>query len=192
MTRIRCFIGVDIGEEIRRKAVALQQQLAKSGAGVKWVEEDALHITLAFLGEVDDRDLLTACKAVKFAASREAPFPLRASGVGAFPTLRRPKVIWGGIADGTDPLRRLYDRLEVKLQDAGLFRREERGYTPHLTLGRMKSEADGLALAPELSELLAWDGGRSTVHQVLVYSSEHRRGGPEYTVLARSELSGGG
>lgn len=192
MSRIRCFIGVDIGDEIRSKAAALQQTLAAHGAGVKWVDPESMHITLLFLGEVDDRDLLTVCKAVKSAAAREEAFPMRASGVGAFPTLRRPKVVWGGITDGTVPLRRLYEKLEAKLLDAELYRREERGYTPHLTLGRMKSEADGLALAPELAKLLAWDGGRTTVNEVLVYSSEQRRGGPEYTVLARSPLSGGG
>jgi 2'-5' RNA ligase len=190
MARIRCFIGIDIGDEIRRKAAALQEQLMKHGAGVKWVDADAMHITLLFLGEVDDRDLLTVCRAVQSAAAREAPFALRVSGVGAFPTLRRPKVVWGGITDGADPLRRLYGRLEAKLQDAGLYRREEKGYTPHLTLGRMKSEADGLALAPELAKHLAWDGGRTMIGEVLVFSSEQRRGGPEYAVLARSELSG--
>jgi 2'-5' RNA ligase len=191
MSRIRCFIGVDVGEDIRRKAAALQQQLAEHGAGVKWVDEDSMHVTLLFLGEVDERDLLAVCRAVKSAAAREAPFPLRVSGVGAFPTLRRPKVVWGGITDGTEPLRRLYDSLETKLLDAKLYRREERGYTPHLTLGRMKGEADGLALAPELAKRLAWDGGRTTVEEVIVFSSEQRRDGPEYAVLARSPLSGG-
>ncbi len=191
MSRIRCFIGVDVGEEIRRKAVALQQQLARVGAGVKWVEADSIHITLLFLGEVADQDLLTVCKAVKSVASREPAFALRVSGIGAFPTLRRPKVLWGGISDGSDPLRRLYENLETKLSDAELYRREERGFTPHLTLGRVKSEADGNELAPELTALLAWDGGRTQVNGVNVYSSEHGRSGPEYTVLARNPLSGG-
>lgn len=180
---------MDVGEEIRRKAATLQTVLMKTGSGVKWVDEDAMHVTLLFLGEVDDRELVTVCQAVKKAAARESSFPLRVSGVGAFPTLRRPKVIWGGITDGAEPLRRLYELLETKLLDAGLYRREERGYTPHITLGRMKSEADGLALAPELAKHLAWDGGRTTVNELLVFSSEQRRNGPEYAVLARSELT---
>jgi len=190
MARIRCFIGVDIGDEIRRKATALQQQLSKTGARVKWVAPESMHVTLLFLGEVDERDILSVCKAVESGAKREPAFPLRVSGAGAFPTIRRPKVIWAGITDGAAPLRRLYDSLETKLLDLGLYRKEERGYAPHLTLGRVKNEADGFALAPELAKLLAWDGGRTTVNEVLVFSSEQGRDGPEYTVLARCELSG--
>ena len=64
------------------------------------------------------------------------------------------------------------------------------GYTPHLTLGRAKSEADGLALAPELSGLREWDGGRTTIDEVLVFSSVLERDGPVYTVLGRGELKG--
>ena len=190
MARVRSFIGVEIGDEIRKKAVALQRQLAQCGAGVKWVAPESLHITLLFLGEVEDRDLLPLCRAVQKVAKREPAFPLRVSGAGAFPTLRRPKVIWGGVSDGAEPLRRLYSSLEAKLLEMGAFCKEERGYTPHLTLGRVKGEADGLALAPELAKLLAWDGGRSTVNKVLVYSSEPGRDGPEYAVLARGELAG--
>ncbi len=190
MARVRSFIGVEVGDEVRRKAVALQKQLAKTGAGVKWAAEGGMHVTLLFLGELDDRDIVPVCKAVGAAARAEAPFPLRVSGVGAFPNARRPKVLWGGITDGAEPLRRLYTALEAKLLDLGLYLKEERDYTPHLTLGRVKGEADGNTLAPELPKLLAWDGGRGQVNEVCVYSSEMRRDGPEYVVLGRSELTG--
>lgn len=190
MARVRSFIGVEVGDEVRRKAVALQKQLAKTGAGVKWAAEGGMHVTLLFLGELDDRDILPVCKAVSAAAKTEPGFPLRVSGVGAFPNVRRPKVIWGGITDGTDPLRRLYTRIEAKLLDLGVYRQEERDYTPHLTLGRVRGEADGNLLAAELPKLLAWDGGRAQVNEVCVYSSEMRRDGPEYVVLGRAELTG--
>ncbi|HYH66371.1 MAG TPA: RNA 2',3'-cyclic phosphodiesterase [Urbifossiella sp.] len=190
MARVRSFIGVAVGDEVRRKAVALQHQLAKTGAGVKWAAEDGMHVTLLFLGELDDRDILPVCRAVQTAAATEAPFPLRVSGVGAFPTPRRPKVLWGGVADGAEPLRRLYAAIEAKLLGLGLYVKEERDYTPHLTLGRVKGEADGLALAAELPKLLAWDGGRAQVEEVCVYSSEMRRDGPEYVVLGRAPLTG--
>jgi RNA 2',3'-cyclic 3'-phosphodiesterase len=188
MARVRTFIGVEIGDEIRRKAVSLQQQLGRSGAGVKWVSPENLHVSLLFLGEVDDRDLLPVCRAVEEAARREPPFPLRVSGVGAFPTPRRPKVVWAGITDGADSLRRLYELLEKRMLDLGVYRKEERSYTPHLTLGRVRGEADGFALAGELPKLLAWDGGRTVVNEMVVFSSELRKDGPEYAVLARGEL----
>jgi 2'-5' RNA ligase len=190
MSRTRTFIAVDIGEDIRDNAIALQQSLAKSGASVKWVSPDSIHITLLFLGEVDDRSLHTICRAVKEIAAAEPPFALRVSGLGAFPTLRRPKVAWAGIVDGAEQLRRLYDKLEAKLLDMGCYRKEEREYTPHLTLGRVKGESDGIALAPELTKRLAWEGGRTTVNEVLVFSSEMERAGPVYTVLGRGALTG--
>ncbi|MBX9583142.1 MAG: RNA 2',3'-cyclic phosphodiesterase [Gemmataceae bacterium] len=189
MARVRTFIGVDVGDEVRRRAVALQAQLAKTGAGVKWADPGGMHVTLLFLGDLDDRDVLAVCKAVEAVAATEPPFPLRVSGVGAFPTPRRPKVIWGGVTDGADPLRRLAAGLSAKMLDLGIVAREERAYTPHLTLGRVKGEADGQTLAPELPKLLAWDGGRCVVNEVLVYSSELRRDGPEYAVLGRGELA---
>ncbi len=190
MQRSRIFIGVDIGEEILDNAADLQARLARTGADVKWVTPASMHITLLFLGETDNRDLLTVCRVVQDVASREPPFTLRVSGVGAFPNNRHPKILWAGITDGADALRRLYDDLETKLLDLGCYRKEERGYTPHLTLGRAKAERDGHVLVPELVKHLAWDGGRTVVEEVVVYSSELERDGPVYTVLGRGELSG--
>jgi 2'-5' RNA ligase len=190
MPRTRTFIAVEINADIRANAVALQQALAKSGAEVKWVEPDNLHVSLLFLGEVDDRELHSVCRAVKEAAATEPPFPLRVSGVGAFPTPRRPKILWAGITDGAEALKRLYDKLEAKLLDLGCYRKEERGFTPHLTLGRVKGEADAFTLAAELPKRLAWDGGRTVVEEVLVFSSVLQKNGPEYTVLGRGELAG--
>lgn len=190
MPRTRTFIAVDTGAVIRASAVALQKELAKTGAEVKWVEAESLHITLLFLGEVDDRELHSVCRAVKDVAAGEPPFPLRVSGVGAFPTPRRPKVLWAGITDGANELRRIYGSLEGKMLDLGCYRREERSYTPHLTLGRVKSEADGYAIAKELPQYLAHDGGRTVIDEVLVYSSVLERDGPVYTILGRGELKG--
>ncbi|MBX9583236.1 MAG: RNA 2',3'-cyclic phosphodiesterase [Gemmataceae bacterium] len=189
MGRVRTFIGVDVGEEVRKRATALQTQLAKSGAGVKWAAPAGMHVTLFFLGDLDDRDVIAVCKLVEEVAAAEPPFPLRVSGVGAFPTPRRPKVVWGGITDGADPLRRLHAGLQARLLDLALVAREEPAYTPHLTLGRVKGESDGQTLAAELPKLLAWDGGRSVVDEVVVYSSELRRDGPEYAVLGRGPLA---
>ena len=188
MARTHTFIGLDVGNDIRGRATDLQAALAGSGADIKWVEPDNLHVTLLFLGELDDRELLEVCRVVSSAARREPPFPLRVSGVGAFPTPRRPKVIWGGITDGADSLLRLHEAIEAPLLEKGTYRREERAYTPHLTLGRVKGEEDSNLLAAELPKRLSWDGGQTMIDEVLVFSSELRRDGPEYTVVARAAL----
>ena len=190
MPRTRTFIGIDIAEATRDRALALQQSLAKTGAEVKWAAPETMHVTLLFLGEVDDRDLHAVCRATQQVAAREPAFDLAVSGVGAFPNARRPKILWAGITEGAEELRRLYDELETRMLDLGCYRKEERGYTPHLTLGRAKAERDGFALAPELPKLADWDGGRTTVDEVLVFSSDLTRDGPVYTVIGRGELKG--
>jgi len=190
MARTRTFIAVAIDDEILDNVTTLQTDLAKCGAEVKWVEPASMHITLLFLGEVEDRELHSVCRAVKEVAAREPAFALRVAGVGAFPTPRRPKVAWAGITDGADELKLLHDKLEARMMDLGCYRTEERGYTPHLTLGRVKGEADGMTLAPELAKRLTWSGGRMLIDEVLVFSSELERSGPVYTVLGRGKLMG--
>jgi 2'-5' RNA ligase len=190
MPRTRTFIAVETSPDIRASAGALQESLAKSGAQVKWTSPETMHITLLFLGEVDDRELHAVCRAVREVAATEPSFPLRVSGVGAFPTPRRPKILWAGITEGAEELQRLYGKFEAELIDLGCYRKEERGYTPHLTLGRVQRETDEFALARELPKLQAWDGGRTVIEEVLVFSSVLQRTGPEYTVLGRGELVG--
>lgn len=189
MPRTRTFLGVAVSDDTRRRSATIQRELAAI-ADVKWVEPANLHVTLLFLGELDDRDLVDVCKVTTAAARREPPFGLRVSGLGAFPTPRRPKILWGGIADGAESLVRLHSAIATPLIEAGSYRKEDRDYTPHLTLGRANAEEDSNRLAPELPKRLAWDGGTTAVDEVLVYSSELRRAGPEYAVVARSPLLG--
>src|SRR5262245_50522070 len=99
MARTRTFIAVDISEEMRAGAAALQRTLAGTGAEVKWASPESMHVTLLFPGEVDDRELPAVCRAVQEVAAREPPFGLRVSGVGAFPNNRHPKILWAGITD---------------------------------------------------------------------------------------------
>ena len=190
MAQVRTFIAVDVGAGIRKTATTLQKALAQCGADVKWVEPDNLHLTLIFLGEVDDRQLHAVCRAVAKAVVKESPFGIRVAGVGAFPSPRRPKTLWAGITDGADNLARIHDLIAEPLVEIGGYRREDRPYTPHLTLGRINGEANGNLIATELPKHLAWAGGHSAIEEVLVIGSELRRGGPTYTVLGRAPLNG--
>jgi len=190
MARVRTFIGVELGDDIRDRAVALQQALAKTGAAVNWTAPGNFHLTLLFLGEVGTSDLPAVCRIVAAVAATEPPFAVGVSGVGAFPNVRRPKTLWAGITDGAAELIRLHDALEQPLLELGCYRREDRAYTPHLTLGRVKSDEDGTKLAPELPKHLGWSGGQTTVTEVVLFSSELRRAGPEYTALGRGPLRG--
>jgi RNA 2',3'-cyclic 3'-phosphodiesterase len=188
MTRIRTFIAIDVDKPVHNRLIELQETLADSGTDVKWVEESNLHLTLLFLGEVEDKQLHQVCRTVADVSAQHAPFALSLEKVGCFPNLRRPRILWAGVGEGLQELVKLHDDLEEPLLDMGCYRREERDYTPHLTLGRIKGDN----VTAKLNELILknqeWSGGQSTIREVLVMSSKLRGDGPEYTVMARAKL----
>jgi 2'-5' RNA ligase len=188
MGRLRTFIAIDLGKPIRDRLVTLQERLAQSGAPVKWVEIENLHVTLLFLGEVDERDVPAVCGAVAGVCKENAPFSLSVESVGSFPNTRRPRTLWVGIGAGAQEVCALHDGLEPPLLDLGCYRREERRYTPHITIGRVKTERPSDTLATALAKHAAWQAGEVFVREVLVLSSELTPKGPIYTVLSRAIL----
>jgi 2'-5' RNA ligase len=188
MARLRTFIAVDLGQALRERCVALQETLARTGTEVKWVEIDNLHVTLLFLGEVDERTVPEVCRAVAVICGRQEGFTLSVETVGCFPNPRRPRTLWVGVGEGQDELIALHDALEPPLLDLGCYRRENRPYTPHVTLGRVKSDRPTEKLAAELLKRASWKAGETQVREVLVLSSELTPKGPIYTVLGRGKL----
>lgn len=186
----RTFIAVPLEENVRARIVGLQEQLAQTGTDVKWVEPENLHVTLLFLGEVDLRESVDVCRAIRGVTETVPPFVMTAAGVGCFPNLRRPRTLWVGVAEGNQELVKLHDRIENVLLELGGYRREERGYTPHITLGRIKTDDVTAELRTSLKEQTEWHGGRQTVREVHVMTSELRPTGPTYTDLSREKLQG--
>jgi 2'-5' RNA ligase len=188
MARIRTFIAVDPGKPIRDRLLALQETLARTETEVKWVEAANLHVTLLFLGEVDDREVHHVCQMVADGVQQRPAFSMTVERVGCFPTPRRPRVVWAGVGEGTQPLCAIHDTLEEPLTELG-YRREERRYTPHITLGRVKSDRPTDKLAAALVKHAGWKGGETAVREILVMSSELTPQGPIYTVLSRAALA---
>ena len=188
MARIRTFIAVDPGKAIRDRLVSFQKSLAETAENVKWVEPENLHFTLLFLGEVDEREVLNVCKAVKETTQRQASFALTAGGTGCFPNLRRPRVVWVGAQQGKQEMVALHDALETPLLELGCYRRENRVYTPHITLGRIRINRPMTQLAAALSKHQTWKAGATTVEEVHVMSSDLTPTGPIYSVLSRGKL----
>jgi 2'-5' RNA ligase len=188
MARLRTFIALDLGKTIRDRLVSLQETFARSAPDVKWVEEENLHVTLLFLGEVDDREVLEICRGVGAACKELAAFAMSVEGVGCFGNPRRPRTVWVGVKEGEEEIKALHAKLEAVLLDLGCYRREERQYTPHITLGRVKQDDSGDGLAPLLQKKSDWSAGSVDVREVLVMSSELTPHGPIYTVLSRASL----
>jgi 2'-5' RNA ligase len=188
MARLRTFIAIDLGKAIRDRCLALQDTLARTGAQVKWVEEENIHLTLLFLGEVEDRQLPALCQVVAEGCAAHDAFTLSVESVGCFPNPRRPRVVWVGVGAGSTEVCNLHQALEQPLLKLGCYRREDRPYTPHITLGRVKSDRPTDALALALARQTNWRGGETEVREVRVLSSELRQEGPSYTVLSRARL----
>lgn len=188
MARIRTFIAVDLGQKLRDRCVAMQENLAKLGASLKWVEPDNLHVTLLFLGEVDERAVPEVCAAVAAVCVQHDTFTLSVEKVGCFGSPRRPRTLWAGVGEGATELIALHDALEPPLLDLGCYRREERPFTPHITLGRAKSDDPSEKLAAALKRYATWNAGEVEVRELLVLSSELTRNGPIYSVLSRAPL----
>jgi len=188
MPRLRTFIAIDLGKPIRDRLVALQEALGRSAPGVKWVEPDNLHVTLLFLGEVDQREIAEVCRVVSETAASQPAFALTVGGTGCFPNARRPRILWAGLSAGTPEVVALHDALEPPLLELGCYRREERKYSPHVTLGRIRSERPPDGLEKALAKHQAWHAGETTISEIHVMASELTPNGPTYTVLSRAAL----
>jgi 2'-5' RNA ligase len=185
--RIRTFIAIEMSEAIRRRAASLQAELSAHADHVKWVEPQQMHLTLKFLGDVDETSIYSVCRLVQQVAEPHAPFELTVAGTGAFPNLRRPRTLWIGVSASNGELAALQRELEVELAREG-YPREERGFTPHVTLGRIRHIVPNPTLEQAMLEHQSWHGGVVQVREVLVMSSTLGPAGPSYAVLARARL----
>jgi 2'-5' RNA ligase len=189
MTRVRTFLAFELDSTVRARLVALQENLARVAPDVKWVEQENMHLTLLFLGEVDERDLPGICRAAQQAVAELPAFALSVESAGCFPNPRRPRTLWVGVGAGVQEVVAVHDALEAALMELGCYRREERQYTPHVTLGRVKSEGPADKLTAALQKYQAWNAGESRAREVLIMSSLLTTSGPIYAVMGRASLA---
>jgi len=190
MTRtLRTFIAVEISAETRSRARQLITRLSGTGAKVSWVKPDCLHLTLKFLGDVDLREIAALGEAVTRATADLPPFEIEVRGAGAFPTAARPRTLWLGVGRGSDEMVALHDAVDGALDGLG-YRREQRRFRPHLTIGRVRGERDLELLGQLVSEHADFAGGVTSIDEVVVMSSELSPDGPDYEPLAIAPLNG--
>jgi 2'-5' RNA ligase len=139
--QIRSFIAIELPEEVRRGLAKLRSELERTEHRfVKWVDPDSIHLTLKFLGNIPFKQVAEVSKAIEEAAQGIPPFHLEISGLGAFPNLKQPRVLWVGIGGEIDTLLRLQQNIDSALASLG-FAKEERPFMPHLTLARVRQGA---------------------------------------------------
>lgn len=141
----RTFVAVELGDDARAALACTLARLARALPGVRWVDAPRVHLTLAFLGELDDERLDAVGAAAEEAAGLARPFTLRIAGLGMFGTPVAPQVVWAGVGGDLPRLLRLQAGLADALETRG-FARETRPFAPHLTLARLRDPLGAEAL----------------------------------------------
>lgn len=141
---MRTFVAINLPHEAKELLRGVQTALDRGFRGVSWVKPESMHLTLKFLGEIDEARAADAAAALERAAAGAARFDLEIEGVGAFPNARNPRVVWAGVRP-VPGLMALQQAVEKALRETG-FEAEDRPFSPHLTLCRVKSPVDGRAL----------------------------------------------
>lgn len=178
---MRAFIAVDLDPALKAAVQDLIRALEGTRAEVRWTKPGGYHLTLKFLGEIDEPTVERVKAVLRAAASRHKAFPLRLHGTGAFPGERGPRVLWLGIEAGPE-LTALQSDLEAALEAEG-FLREGRPFKPHLTLGRVKGPDRLDKVMAELAKHADDDLGGMTAVKVALFESRLRPDGAEYHVV---------
>jgi 2'-5' RNA ligase len=183
---VRTFVAVPVDESEVVAALRRSQDSMRDVGGVTWVGSGRFHFTLRFLGEIAGERVEAAKEAVTSVAG-SGTFPLALAGLGTFPPGRPARVVWAGCTEGADRLVSLALQVEAALVAAG-FPREERSFSPHLTLGRVKDPRAGRTLASRLESAPPSDLGSLRVTEVVLMKSVLSPEGPAYTPLAVAKL----
>ncbi|MBI3922319.1 MAG: RNA 2',3'-cyclic phosphodiesterase [Armatimonadetes bacterium] len=188
---MRLFLAMELDESIRTRIHSFQQILMSTGADVKWVRAQNLHLTLKFLGEVDSDQAATMLETVRQVTRSHRPFEAEILGVGAFPKAKDPRTLWVGIRGGSEQTLHLYHETEAALEPLGLPR-EKKVFSPHITVGRCRSMRGSQELLALLRQNADQAFGVAPVRAVTLFQSQLTPNGPVYTSLGEAVLEDAG
>lgn len=182
---IRTFIALELPDEIRAAIAEYMQPLRNLPGRVGWVKPDNIHLTLKFLGDTPGEKIDDISGALKEVARDIGSISAKISGSGVFPNERRPRVLWIGIEEQTSALQKLAVAIDNRMHAYG-FKKEGRGFSPHLTIGRVREESvDKIVAAmrerPFAAREVEWN-------EITLMQSELRPGGSIYTPLCKIKL----
>ncbi len=176
--RRRLFTGISLTPEVRRFVAGLTERLSTTIADVGWVSPGNLHVTLKFLGACDN-DQASRIVEIMHNAAEYLPLRLQVGGVGAFPSQRSARVLWVGTSDLEDRIVKVYNVLDKGAEKCG-FQRENRRYTPHVTIGRSRKKA--VRLAPGLEENFT-EKLTMKASEIVLFESVLKSTGVEYKIV---------
>lgn len=185
---MRSFIAFKPPEDIACRIGRLQAHLRSEGVEARWVKPSNIHLTLKFLGDTDPARAGDIGRAMRAALAGQAPLELALGGLGGFPRLSRPRVLWQALAGDCERLQAIQQRLETQLTQCG-WQPERRPYRAHLTIGRIRNPQrwhPGAAATVKGMQDLPWQP--FVLDTLIWYQSRLLPGGAEYTALAHQRL----
>ncbi|MFP4573429.1 MAG: RNA 2',3'-cyclic phosphodiesterase [Desulfobacterales bacterium] len=180
--KIRAFIAVALPGHVREALGRLQAGLMDFGIRMKYANPENIHLTLKFLGDIRVEQVDTVSRHLGKAAAGFSPIELSAKGLGVFPGIRRPRVLWAGVAGQTEILGHLQQNVENEMADLG-FKKENRRFAGHLTLGRFKAKADPSLLAEAIRKYGSFASDVFSVSHLHLFKSTLTPKGPVYRIL---------
>lgn len=187
--KIRTFVAIELPHSVKEFLEGVSARLKKCGADVKWVRTNGIHLTLKFLGYVDIDLVPIIERDLRLVFAEQRPFPLGVLGLGAFPGLARPRVIWAGLNDPESIATRLASKVDEILGPLG-FQREKRPLTPHLTLGRVRSNKNCGDLIEAVRQSMDISGPTFVADHAVLFESILKPTGAEYSVLDSFDFPG--
>lgn len=187
MKTIRTFIAIAIPGDVRAKIAELQFTLKNAGGHVSWPKPENIHLTLKFLGDTDENLINEISNQLNQSVKSISQFKIAIKGVGAFPNLKYPRVIWIGAESEGDQIRHLVSDIEDRIADLG-FKKESRPFSAHLTLGRVKEVKGIEPIIERLQQTDNFEAGSFPVEEVRLIKSELHPTGAIYTTLKKFEI----
>ena len=183
---IRAFLAIPLPESLKQAIGKLQRTLVGEAPEVRWVKPESLHLTLRFFGETTQEDLEKIKVSMLSVKRIQQPFAVEVKSLGAFPSPRRPRVLWLGLPPRM-PLQELYESCQGELEKHGLSP-EQRPFAPHLTIGRIRQQGSDLSA---LTDSYATYGcGELPISRIVLFESRLQRHGAKHIPLQTIELSG--
>lgn len=183
---MRTFIAISLHQDIISELSGFIKGLSTLDSSVRWVRPENIHLTLKFLGEVKDDRVAKIADALNDTVVTHRPFTISIRGTGCFPNCKSPRVLWVGV-DTSEQLQRLFQDLQEACYNLG-FERHQKGFTPHLTLGRVKSTVKK-ELTTFFDKYRQYHWGEGAVDSIYLMKSLLRPEGPVYSVIAKLPLS---
>ena len=192
MVAIRTFVAIRLNERVHARLERLMSELrgAMPARAIRWVAAENIHLTLEFLGDVESTRMELVPRALRIAAAGASPCEIQVAGLGCFPNTRAPRVIWAGVQESTGALAALQGAVRRELRKLELVR-DEREFSAHLTLGRVRQEAPPSAIR-EIGQVVektkTGNLEKQDVTSIHLFRSDLRPDGPIYAVLAELPL----